>query len=275
MARRKKSENAKTDQETVSTAPEVTTTPDIQEAGEVEGMEANVADVQEGDVESIKVNENEEGEATNGTTKEGDTSPVFNTDKIPQNGVKKIEVLEVTDNPIAKEADENRTEEEVQFADESNPNQKGRNASAPTEYDQDGNLRTDGYSYGVAPDDTRGIDVDEAFEENRGEAKDPVKDKFFGKRVFSAERPQTDVVNQDDPNVEVDAEDVAKLEDQLSDKKNNISARVTSSTAGYYRIKFFRNNKPFVTYKSRGAKLDKREVKSFLNAALKEADGEA
>lgn len=265
MARRKNRNNAKTDQETVGT-----TTPDLRDAGEVEGMDANVSDTQDKDVEKIKVNENENGEATNGTTQEGDESPVHNTDKIPQNGVKDIEVLEVTDNPIAKAADEDRTEEEVQFADESNPNQKGRNASAPTEYDQDGNLRTDGYSYGVAPDDTRGIDTETAFEENKGEAPEKVtaKNKFDGSPVFVADRAQTETVNQDDPNVEVSEKDVLKLEDELSDTKNNVRARVTSSTSGFWKIKFFRNNKPFVTYKSRGAKLDKAEVKAFVKDAL-------
>lgn len=266
MARRKKNgTNAKTDQETVGTAP--TTAPELQEEGEVEGMETNVKDTQEGSVESVVVNENKDGEATNGTTKEGDDSPVKNTDKIPQNGVTEIEVMQVTDNEVATEADKDRTVEEVKFADESNPNQKGRNASAPTEYDQDGNLRTDGYSYGVAPDDTRGI-TDDAFEPNKGEKKEE-GDKFDGSPVYSHKSLQTDRVNTDDPNVEVSAEDIEKLEEELSDDSNGIKARVTSSTNNYYRIKFFRNNKPFVTYKSRGEKLDKSEVQAFVDDAVK------
>lgn len=264
MARRNNRDNAKTSEETPSTA---TTAPELQDAGEVEGMETNVADTQ-GSVESVRVNENRDGEATNGTTKQGDESPVQNTDKIPQNGVKKIDVLEVTDNPIAKEADASRTEEEVQFADESNPNQKGRSASAPTEYDQDGNLRTDGYSYGVAPDDTRGV-TEDAFDENRGEAPEEQDNKFEGKVVFTSDRAQTETVNQDDPNVEVSEKEVAKLEDQLSDPENGISVRVLSSTSGYYRIKFLRNNKPLAIYKSRGASLDLKEVKAFLKEAVK------
>lgn len=263
MARRTKRTNAKDDQETG------VVTPDLQDEGQVEGMETNVSDTQEGSVESVTVNENRDGEATNGTTKQGDESPVQNTDKIPQNGVTEIEVLKVTDNEVATQADEDRTVEEVKFADESNPNQKGRNASAPTEYDQDGNLRTDGYSYGVAPDDTRGIDVDEAFEPNRGEKPEENDDeKFDGKRVFVAKSEQVDTVNTEDTNVEYTPEEVEKLEEELSRPDEGISARVTSSTGSYFRIKFFLNNKPFVTYKARTNKLDKGEVNAFVDSAL-------
>lgn len=251
MARRKKSgTNAKTNQETV-------------------GNEANVQDVAS-TPEEVQVNENKGGEATNNTTQQGDTSTVENTDKIPQNGVDKIETLQVTDNPIALEADANRTKEEIQFADESNPNQKGRNASAPDEYDQDGNLRTDGYSYGVAADDTRGIS-DDALKANAGTPPEDTnpKTKFDNKRIFVADSQQTDTVNTTDTNVEVTDEDVQKLEDELSRPKDGVQARVVSSTGSYYRIKFFRNNKPFVTYKAKTDKLDKKEVKAFVTAALK------
>lgn len=268
MARRKKSgTNAKTDQETVST--EATTAPELQAEGAVEGMEANVSDVAESP-DSIKVNENEGGEATSGTTKQGDTSPVQNTDKIPQNGVDEIETLQVTDDPVALAADADRTEEEVQFADESNPNQKGRNASAPEKYDQDGNLRTDGYSYGVGPDDTRGLSPD-VVEANAGtppEEADP-KTRFDNVRVFTADSEQVDTVNTEDTNVELTPKEVEKLEESLSRPDEGVSARVTSSTGSYFRIKFFRNNKPFVTYKARTNKLDKKEVNAFVTAALK------
>lgn len=262
MARRNKRNNAKTNEETLGT----TTAPELRPEGEVEGMETNVSD--DTKVEQVVVNENEGGEATNGTTREGDDTPVLNTDKIPQNGVKTIEVLQVTDNEVATKADEDRTEEEVQFADESNPNQKGRTASAGgSEFDQDGNLRTDGYSYGVAPDDTRGV-TEDSFDQNKGK-KSEEAEKFDGSPVFTSKVTQDERTNAADPNVEVAPEDVEKLEDELSDEKNGIRARVTSSTSGYYRIKFFRNNKPFVTYKSRGEKLDKAEVKSFVKDAVK------
>lgn len=272
MARRKKAENAKTSEETPSTAPELRNE-ELRDEGEVKGMEANVEDVAE-NPESVTVNENEGGEATHGTSKEGDESPVENTDKIPQNDVTEIEraqdVTEAEADEIGEKADLDRTEEELQYADESNPNQKGRNAAAPGKYDQDGNLRTDGYSYGVAADDTRGMDED-ATKLNEGEEpeKENPKEKFTNKRVFVAERTQTDTTNQEDPNVELSAEEVEKLEEELSRPKDGVSARVVSSTASYYRIKFFRNNKPFVTYKARTNKLDKAEVKKFVTEALK------
>lgn len=220
--------------------------------------------------ESVVVQENKDGEATNGTTLQGNTDPVENTQSVPQNGVTEVETLDVTDNEIAKEADESRTEDEVKYADESNPNQKGRTTSAGgAEYDQDGNLRTDGYSYGVAPDDTRGVD-ESAFEENKGEApEDSKEDKFAGKRVFVAEAKQVDTTNTDDTNVESTPEEVVALEKELSRPKDSVSARVVSSTGSYYKIKFFRNNKPLVTYKARTNKLDKGEVKAFVDEALK------
>lgn len=250
MARRKNRNNAKTSSETT-------------------GNKANVKDVAS-TPEEVQVNENKSGEATNNTTQQGDTSTVENTDKIPQNGVDKIETLQVTDDPIALEADANRTKEEIQFADESNPNQKGRNASAPEEYDQDGNLRTDGYSYGVAADDTRSLSED-AVKANAGEAPEKAdpKTKFHNVRVFTADSQQVDTVNTEDTNVELTPEEVTKLEDDLSRPDDGVSARVVSSTGSYYRIKFFRNNKPFITYKAKTNKLDKKEVKAFVTAALK------
>lgn len=107
----------------------------------------------------VVVNENENGEATSGTTLDGDQSQVHNTDSIPQNHVAEIKTtphdeLPPSSREVAKAADEARTAGELEFANESNPNMKGRKASAAGEdFDQDGNLRTEGYSYGVAPDD--------------------------------------------------------------------------------------------------------------------------
>lgn len=101
--------------------------------------------------EEVVVNENENGEATQNTTKEGDESPVTNTESIPQNGVTEIETTPAP-NPIAEEADARRTEGEIKFADESNPNLKGR-AGNSDDVDQDGNVRTGGKSYGVAAND--------------------------------------------------------------------------------------------------------------------------
>lgn len=109
--------------------------------------------------DEVVVNENVNGEATSGTTLDGSTDPVKNTDSIPQNDVSEIKTTPHSDLPpssreVAKAADEARTSGELAFANESNPNRKGRSASAKGEtHDQDGNLRTDGYSYGVAPDD--------------------------------------------------------------------------------------------------------------------------
>lgn len=250
MARRRNSgTNAKTDQETVGVTGDNT-----------------VQDAPKSD--AVVVQPNEDGEGTHGTTQEGDTSPIKNTDSVPQNEVDSIETTPAP-NEIAEAADADRTADEIAFANESNPNQKGRTTSAGgAEYDQDGNLRTDGYSYGVAPDDLRGVSED-SFAENVGEEPAAADNKFEGKRIFTAEAPQTDTVNTDDTNVEVSNEEVQKLEDDLSDPSNGIAARVISSTGSYWRIKFFRDNKPFVTYKARTEKLNKREVRAFLNHALK------
>lgn len=253
MARRKKSgTNAKPDQETVGVTGDNT-----------------VQDAPKGD--SVVVQENKDGEATHGTTLEGNTEPVKNTDKIPQNGVTEVETLDVTDNEVAKQSDDDRTEEEVKFADESNPNQKGRTTSAGgAEFDQDGNQRTDGYSYGVAPDDLRGV-TDESFATNVGDAPEKAdpKTKFDNVRVFTAESKQADTTNTEDTNVELTPEEVTSLEEELSQPDDAVVARVVSSTGSFYKIKFFRNNKPFVTYKARTNKLDKKEVKAFVKAALK------
>ena len=112
--------------------------------------------LKENESEETVVSENHDGEATNGTTKEGDESEVKNTDSIPQNGKTDVE----TTNPynpgtaVSIEADDARTEDEFKFADESNPNQKARK-EGQREYDQDGNLRTGGKSYGVSGDNPR------------------------------------------------------------------------------------------------------------------------
>lgn len=218
----------------------------------------------------VVVAQNTDGEATNGTTKDGDNSEVLNTESIPQNPDNDIETTEPT-NDVAEEADESRTEEEKEFSNESNPNQKARTVSqGDSEYDQDGNLRTDGYSYGVAPDDTTGINTKEAFKENEGEKPEPGTG-YKGSQdsqVYVAPTPVGDYSNDNSNNPgELDEEDIQKLEKELSDEKNGILARVITSTGAYVKVKFYKDNKPFAIYKSRG--FDKKDAKSFLKFQLK------
>lgn len=219
--------------------------------------------------DAVQVQSNDEGEATNGTSQEGDTSPVKNTDSIPQNDVKEVETTPLdavneADRPIAEKADADRTDEELAFSDESNPNQKARNASAPDEFDQDGNPRTGGYSYGVAPDDTDGTVPEE---ENKGNAPDSEATDLYG-RVSNEPGVTLDALNQNQNAEEWDIEKQQKLEDQLSDPKAGIMARVTTSTGNYVRVKFFRNNKPLATYRSRAFNLG--NIKKFLSRVRKE-----
>jgi hypothetical protein len=221
--------------------------------------------------EVVTVNENKDGEATNNTTEEGNESSVENTESIPQNGVTEIETLDVTDNPVAKKADDARTEDEVKFADESNPNQKARTAATnDADYDQDGNLRTGGKSYGVADDDVQGVVFDK---QNEGQAPENTGEHFTGRvmndpdapnRVLNAEAGSDEDVNAHEWTVE----DQQKLEDQLSDPKNGVQARVTTSTGDYVRVKFFFNNKPLGTYKSRG--FDKKKAVEFRKKLVDE-----
>lgn len=231
-------------------------------------LEALLSD--SGDQE-VTVNENKDGEATNNTTEEGDESSVENTESIPQNGVTEIETLDVTDNPVAKKADEARTEEEVEFADESNPNQKARTAATDdAEYDQDGNLRTGGKSYGVADDDVNGVVFDK---QNAGEKKENEGEQFTGRVMNDPDAPNRvlnpEAGSDDDTNAhEWEVEDQQKLEEELSDEKNGIQARVTTSAGSYVRIKYFYNNKPLGTYKSRD--FDKKKAAEFRDSLVEE-----
>lgn len=214
--------------------------------------------------EEVVVNENEGGEATRGTTKEGDTSDVKNTESVPQNEDSDIETTEPT-NEVAEKADEDRTDEEKEFANESNPNQKARTASTEdADLDQDGNERTSGYSYGVSADDTDGTVREEA---NKPTEEEPTIEDTGP--VYS-ERVEGSVINTDTNAQEWDVEKQAKLEQQLSDPKAGIMARVTTSTGDYVRVKYFYNNKPLATYRSR--KFKAGEAKKFLSRVRKERD---
>lgn len=208
--------------------------------------------------DEVVVAQNEDGEATHGTTQEGNESPVENTESIPQNPDEDIETTEPT-NPVAEQADEDRTDEEKEFSNESNPNQKARTASTEdAEVDQDGNPRTGGYSYGVAPDDTDGTVPEPA---NEPEDEDEQEDEATP-LVYSEDAHPRDFLNSDVNAGEWSVEKQQKLEKQLSDPKNGILARVTTSAGDYVRVKFFRNNKPLATYRSRDFKAS--EAKDFL-----------
>lgn len=218
--------------------------------------------------DEVVVAENFDGEATHGTTEEGDKSEVKNTDSIPQNSAK-AEEIETTPapNPVAEKADEDRTDEEKEFSNESNPNQKGRSASTEdAEVDQDGNPRTDGYAYGVAPDDVDGTVPEK---ENEPEDEEDKEDEATP-LVFSENEHNRDFLNTETNNEEWDVEKQLKVEKQLSSPKDGILARVTTSTGNYVRVKFFRNNKPLATYRSRDFKVG--EAKKFLSKVRKERD---
>lgn len=217
-------------------------------------------------VEEVEVNPNEDGEAKFGTTKEGQEDPVENTESVPQNGVTEITTTPAP-NDIAKEADEARTKEEIKFADESNPNQKARVASAPSEFDQDGNERGGGKSYGVAAEDLRNVDLKDIQEFNKGEKQEPEGDPK-DEPVFQNRGEQVDTINQNDTNNEMSEENQKALEEKLSRPEDNISARVTTSVGHNLRVKFFRRGLPFVIYKSRAKKLDVKEVNAFLDRQL-------
>lgn len=217
--------------------------------------------LQNSNFETVVVNENENGEAKAGTTEDGQTDPVENTESVPQNGVTEIETLNAieanADSSIAEEADAARTKKNIQFADESNPNQKGRNTVAPGEYDQDGNLRTDGKSYGVS-DDSHVEVSEETLEINAGEKKE--EEARFD-RVYAEPSEDGALGNH------YNDEDAESLEKELSDEKKSIVARVTTAAGSYVRIKFFKDGKPFGTYKSRQFKL--KEAKEFLKRLVK------
>jgi hypothetical protein len=217
--------------------------------------------------EEVRVNENQDGAATNGTTQHGSDKPVDNTTSVPQNGVDTVNTLKTTDNEIAKRADESRETQEVEFADQSNPNQKARVAGAlGEEYDQDGNLRTGGYSYGVAEDDTKGTVPEE---QNKGTAPEDLgpRTDILDNRAEPIGRYLNPEANSDaDTNArEWSTEDQFDLEKRLSDPDNGVMARVTTSAGNYVRVKFFRNNKPLTTFRSRNFK-EEDAVKARDNA---------
>jgi hypothetical protein len=222
------------------------------------------------DKDKVRVNENEQGEATNGTTKQGSDSPIDNTTSVPQNGLDTVETLKTTDNEVAKRADESRETQEIEFADQSNPNQKSRVAgSLGEEYDQDGNLRTGGYSYGVSEDDTKGTVPNE---ENKGTAPEdlgPRTDILDHRAEAVGKYLNPEAGSEDDTNSqEWTQEDQFALEKSLSDPKNGVMARVTTSAGNYVRVKFFRNNKPLGTYTSRTFK--EADAKKYRDNALEE-----
>jgi hypothetical protein len=200
---------------------------------------------------SVQVSENQDGEATRGTSQEGDTGSVKNTDSIPQNEVKDIETTPAT-NEVAKEADADRTADEIEFSDESNPNQKARNAQSPDQFDQDGNPRTGGYSYGVAPDDTDGTVPEK---DNEGVSPTNREDAAF----TSAYTDPVDVasyINGDTNDQEWDVKKQKDLEKSLSEPKSGIMARVSTSVGKYVTVLFYHNNKPLGSFTSRNFSKD-------------------
>ena len=221
----------------------------------LDGSSSNELSGDTQDVEQVQVNQNDEGEATNGTTKQGSEAPVENTENVPQNGETDIQTTEESEkNPVAEKADASRTEEEVKFADESNPNQKARNtATQGQEFDQDGNPRTGGKSYGTSADDTTGIVHDP---QNDGQEKEGGEEAFTG-RVANDPAPIGSYLNPeageegDTNNTEWSVEDQQKVEESLSQLDKGVRARVVISAGNYVKIKFLYNNKPLGSYKSR------------------------
>lgn len=211
----------------------------------------NTAD--EPSVETVVVNSNDDGEATSGTTKEGDTSEVTNKDSIPQN--------DAENTPEDGDA-EGRSTEEFEFADESNPNNKARwTGAGGSEYDQDGNLRTGGKSYGVADDRNEGV-TEASFEQNAGEAPegaDRVSETYFNPQPGS---------DDDTNHREWTPEDQHKLEQSLSEPDNSITARVTTSVGNYVRVKFYRNGLPLGTFRSRD--FSEAKARKYLNDVKEE-----
>lgn len=205
--------------------------------------------------EQVVVAKNTKGEAKAGTTESGQKDAVENTESIPQNGVIEIHTTEAP-NEIAKAADEARTEAEVKFADESNPNQKGRFEGAEGEFDQDGNERSGGKSYGVAANANTTV-----VSENTGEAVEAPA-RRADERVYNA----GGTVLEGNTNAEeYSLEDQKALEKELS--SGDVVARVITSAGSYVKIKWFYQNKPFCTYKSRN--FDKADAKKFLDEVKK------
>lgn len=216
-------------------------------------------------VQEVEVNPNDNGEATNGTEKEGQDSPVENTESVPQNGVDSVETFQTTDNEVATRADESRTEEEVQFADESNPNQKARNAATDgAEVDQDGRPRTGGKSYGVAADDPSAGDAPEANQ--AGEAKEEEWTVAASEPARPGEFLNPASADESVNNNEWTVEDQQALEEKLSRPDENIKARVITSAGTYVKVKYYRNNLAFGSYTSRN--FDEAKANEHLDKLL-------
>lgn len=192
-----------------------------------------------------------------------DNDANVDTTSAPENDVDTVETTPAP-NDTAKKADEDRTKEEVEFADESNPNQKARTDGATDELDQDGNRRTGGYSYGVAANDTDGT-VPEPQNEGadkpaEGEANPLVK----------VEGDAMAALNQDQNNEEWEVKEQQKLEERLSLPDQGVMARVITSLGqdmSYVKVKFFWNNKPLGIYKSR--QFDEAKATEFRDELLK------
>lgn len=213
---------------------------------------------------SVTVNDNTDGEATNGTVQDGSTNEVKNGENIPQNGITETKTT-AADSTISTQGDEARTEEETKYADESNPNNKARVTGAGGSlYDQDGNLRTGGKSYGVADDSNNDVSQD-VFNSNRGEEPDRQDNVSMGEYL------NPEVGSDADSNArEWSLEDQTKLADSLSEPDNGIKAVVSTSAGDYVRVKFIRNGLAFGTYKSRA--FTEAKAKQYLSE-LKESRG--
>lgn len=123
----------------------------------------------------------------------------------------------------------------------------------PSETDK-GYKEAQGYSYGVAPNDTDGTADTEPRTAGRVQVQPTSPANYLND-------------NSDNPK-EVSKEDQAQLEEELSIPEEGISARVIVSTGNYVKVKFLQNNKPFAIYKSRAFDVD--QAKSFIEAQLKE-----
>lgn len=263
---------AETSDQPTDEAPAPTTSPVADGAGETlattpegEDTPENASEVSVDNKEEVQVNANENGEATNGTTLEGDESPVDAGDNIPQNGVTDIKTGEENSNQVSVDADDSRTEEEVKFADEANPNNKARvEGAGGSDYDQDGNLRTGGKSYGIAANGDTLSDVFSA--NNAGEAPERVDGSVpMGQYLNPVAGSDGDTNNH-----EWTRDSQKDLAEELSEPENGIRAVVSTSMGDYVRVKFLRNGLAFGTYKSRDFTVEK--AKQYL-ADLKDGVG--
>lgn len=76
------------------------------------------------------------------------------------------------------------------------------------------------------------------------------------------------LVNTDLNAREASVKEQEKLEKALSVPAKGVQARVVISTGDYVKVKFFRNNKPFATYKSRA--FDVKDAKAFVKKHTKD-----